>query len=68
MSSWKRIARVGPRTRHAIEVNVTSGECVTQTFENIQDDSGFCIEGYKLDANGLYGIPNWEIEAKPLAK
>ena len=54
-------------TARAIEVNVTSGECVTQTFENIQDDSGFCIEGYKLDANGLYGIPNWEIEAKPLA-
>jgi len=52
---------------NAIQVNVTSGECVLQSFVNEQDDSGFCIEGYKLDANGHYGIPDWEIKVKPLA-
>ena len=31
-----------------------------------QDDSGFCIEGYKRDANGSYGIPNWKIETDPV--
>lgn len=51
----------------AIEVSVTSGDCVLQSFENIQDDSGFCIEGHKLDANGNFGIPNWKIKAKPVA-
>lgn len=54
-------------TPKAIEVNVTGSDCVTQSFSNTQDDSGFCIEGYKLDANGNYGIPNWEIKIKPLA-
>jgi hypothetical protein len=36
------------------------------TFENEQDDSGFCIEGRKVDANGGYGIFGWEIAIEPL--
>jgi hypothetical protein len=36
------------------------------TFVNVQDDSGYCIEGRKVDANGGYGIPNWEIEINAL--
>jgi hypothetical protein len=40
-------------------------------FQNEQDDSGFCIEGYKIDANkdfGRTGIPDWEIEIDPVAE
>jgi hypothetical protein len=56
-------AEVTPRK---IDVTLDSGQCVLVPFENQQDDSGFCIEGYKLDANGGYGIPNWKIEIEPL--
>lgn len=35
-------------------------------FRNEQDESGFCIEGYKIDANEGYGLPDWEIKIKPL--
>lgn len=35
-------------------------------FRNEQDDSGFCIEGRKIDANGGYGLAGWEIKAKAL--
>ncbi|GIV75633.1 MAG: hypothetical protein KatS3mg050_0027 [Litorilinea sp.] len=48
------------------DINVTSGECIYVPFENEQDDSGFCIEGRKVDANGGYGIPGWKITATPL--
>jgi LysM repeat protein len=37
-------------------------------FENAQDDSGFCIEGRKVDANGGYGIAGWEMSLDPLDK
>ncbi len=30
--------------------------------------TGFCIEGQKLDANGKYGLPDWEIKADPKSK
>lgn len=50
----------------AIEVEVTSGECTLVPFVNEQSDSGFCIEGYKRDANGNYGIPEWKIEIEPV--
>ncbi|HXF64520.1 MAG TPA: SpaA isopeptide-forming pilin-related protein [Caldilineaceae bacterium] len=40
----------------------------TIVFENEQDDSGFCIEGRKIDANGGYGIAGWEIEIEPVAE
>lgn len=37
-------------------------------FFNYQDDSGFCIEGRKIDTNGGYGIPDWKITVKALDK
>ncbi len=52
-----------------LEINVTGNNCATPIeFTNEQDDSGFCIEGRKIDANGGYGLPGWEIEIEPLAK
>jgi len=56
-------AEITPRE---IDVTVTDGNCVPVEFENEQDNSGYCIEGYKRDANGLYGIPNWEIKVNSL--
>jgi hypothetical protein len=41
--------------------------CTTVTFFNRQS-ADFCIEGYKLDANGHVGVPNWEITATPVTK
>jgi hypothetical protein len=46
--------------------NCTPGEEMIVTFVNEQDDSGFCIEGRKIDANGGYGIFGWEIALEPL--
>ncbi len=40
--------------------------CLQVPVLNQQDDSGYCIEGYKLDANGLYGLPGWEIKIDPV--
>lgn len=42
-------------------------ECTEVAFFNRQS-AAFCIEGYKLDANGHIGLPNWEITATPVAK
>jgi LysM repeat protein len=53
-------------TPRELEINVSSGGCILVPFENEQDDSGFCIEGYKLDVNGGYGIAGWEITADPV--
>ena len=50
------------------DINVTSGQCVPVTFENQQDNSGFCIKGRKIDANGGYGIAGWKITTDPLSK
>jgi len=50
----------------AVDVNIESNECVLVPFINEQDDSGYCIEGYKRDVNGGYGIPNWKIETDPV--
>lgn len=50
-----------------LDVLVTGDMCDDPiVFENYQDDSGFCIEGRKIDANGGYGIPGWEIKIEPL--
>lgn len=54
-----------------VDINVTGNLCDEDTdpvveFFNEQDDSGFCIEGRKVDANGGYGIFGWEITIKPL--
>jgi len=55
-------------TPKKLDVNVIDGVCQYVEFQNEQADTGFCIEGRKIDANGHYGIPGWEIEAKPLDK
>jgi hypothetical protein len=49
-------------TPRELDINVTSGDCILVPFENEQDESGFCIEGYKLDVNGGYGIAGWTFE------
>jgi hypothetical protein len=46
--------------------NVCNDPTAVVQFENEQDESGFCIEGRKIDANGGYGIFGWEIAIKPL--
>jgi len=48
--------------------NCEPGDQALVTFQNRQDDSGLCIEGYKIDANGGYGIAGWEMSADPLSK
>jgi hypothetical protein len=53
------------------DILVTGNLCDEDTdpvveFSNMQDESGFCIEGRKIDANGGFGIMNWEISAEPL--
>jgi hypothetical protein len=52
------------------DINVTDNNCedFPVVFTNEQDDSGFCIEGRKIDANGGYGIADWEIKINPLDK
>lgn len=50
-----------------LEVEVSGDLCDEPIpFNNRQDESGFCIEGRKIDANEGYGIPGWEIEIEPL--
>lgn len=54
-----------------LDVNVTGNLCNDANaiyFDNYQDDSGFCIEGRKIDSNGGYGVPGWKIKIKPLDK
>jgi hypothetical protein len=58
----------------SVDVDVTGNNCDPVNpdnfvvFQNRQDDSGFCIEGNKVDANGGYGIAGWEMSADPVAK
>jgi hypothetical protein len=42
--------------------------CSEFEFYNVQDGSGYCVEGRKIDVNGHYGIADWEITVKPVAK
>lgn len=53
-------------TPRYVDVNLIDGTCQVVEFYNMQDDSGFCIEGYKLDANGGYGLAGWFIDVDPL--
>jgi hypothetical protein len=53
-------------TFREIDVVVDSAGCLPVFFENEQDDSGFCIEGYKFDVNGGYGVAGWEFTADPV--
>jgi hypothetical protein len=55
------------RTR---EIDVVGNLCndplAVIEFENEQDDSGFCIEGRKIDALDGWGIAGWTIEIEAL--
>jgi hypothetical protein len=58
-------------TAQEMDINVVGNMCedddeVIVEFINEQDESGFCIEGRKVDANGGYGIMNWEISIEAL--
>ena len=53
---------------NVLDVTVSDNTCQVIEFKNEQADTGFCIEGVKLDANGKYGLANWEIEANPMSK
>ena len=60
-----------PATTMQVLVESAAGDenstCARVDFVNRQS-ADFCIEGYKLDANGHIGLPNWTIKATPLAK
>lgn len=70
-AGWaERVDDSTPYERREQDVVVTGNHCddpaEVYTFENRQDESGFCIEGYKLDANGGFGLADWEITIEPL--
>jgi hypothetical protein len=57
-------------TKRYVTVSDDQGEdadqCVEVDFYNYQS-FGYCIEGRKVDTNGLVGLPDWEITAEPVA-
>ncbi len=53
---------------NAMDVTVSDNTCQEVDFTNVQAGTGFCIEGKKLDANGKYGLAEWEIKADPTSK
>lgn len=70
-AGWaERVDASTPYQNRQQDVVVTGNNCEDPAdyyiFENEQDDSGFCIDGYKLDANGGFGLPDWDITIKPL--
>lgn len=69
-AGWaERVDDTTPYERREQDVLVTGNHCDEDppyVFENRQDLSGFCIEGYKVDANGGFGLADWEITIKPL--
>ena len=51
------------------DVTVTnSSECSMVNFMNRQVPLAYKIKGHKLDANGHYGVPGWEITIRPADK
>ncbi len=46
-------------------VSLDNTACVVVEFSNRQVEPAFCIVGRKVDANGLVGLPGWNITAKP---
>lgn len=59
-----------PVTSTSFEVLVNASEkdiCQEVEFYNEQDWP-YCIEGRKVDTNGLVGIPGWKITIRPLDK
>ncbi len=64
--------RVGWTSYTADSFDVTlspdSSDCTEIVFDNQQSEPEYCIEGYKVDANGGVGLPGWTITADPLEK
>jgi hypothetical protein len=69
-AGWTAEPSFGGTARY-VTVSDDQGEdadqCVPVEFLNMQS-FGYCIEGRKVDTNGLVGLPGWEITAKPVAK
>lgn len=57
---------VGPSEYEVMVVN--SESCNQVAFVNKQVPLAYTLEGRKLDANGHFGIPGWEITIEPLSK
>ena len=52
-------------TSYSVVLTSRDDGCAQITFVNKQIPKGYCITGRKLDANGMVGIPDWEIMAVP---
>jgi len=57
---------VGP-SKYEVDV-INSEDCAQIDFVNRQVPLAYTIKGRKLDANGHYGVPGWEITIEPLDK
>jgi hypothetical protein len=54
-------------TPTSFEVTLTGmDQCEIVEFFNRQVEPAFCIEGRKVDTNGLVGLPDWQITADPI--
>jgi len=60
--------RVGwkPASPSHVAVTLSDDACQDISFVNEQDPPGYSIIGYKLDSNGLAGLPGWTVSATPL--
>jgi hypothetical protein len=56
-----------PDSPTAVKVTLIDSYCKVVEFHNKQLETGFCIDGRKIDANGYVGLPGWEIIATPLS-
>jgi hypothetical protein len=56
-----------PDSPTSVKVTLIDTSCKVVEFHNKQVETGFCIEGRKIDANGHVGLPGWEIVATPLS-
>jgi hypothetical protein len=54
-------------TSFEVEVKTDKDSCQQVEFYNKQDWP-YCIQGRKVDTNGLVGIPGWKITIRPLDK
>ena len=53
-------------THYSVVLTSRDDGCKDIIFYNKQLPKGYCFEGRKVDATGGYGLPDWEITAKPL--
>jgi hypothetical protein len=67
---WAADPTAGGTSRY-VTVSADQGsdadQCVAVEFYNVQN-AEFCIEGRKVDTNGLVGLPGWLITITPNAK